>query len=163
SAGPGSYTGLRIGVSVAKGLCYSLDKPLISVPTLLSLAERVKKEVKSVDAFYMPVMDARRMDVYTAIYNSEGEEVFKTTCATVNEEFEKEISATGEIFIGGNAMNKCKEIFTSGNIHFVEGVNCDSRWMATISYSKYKRGEFENTAYYEPFYLKEFLPKTAKL
>lgn len=162
SAGPGSYTGLRIGVSVAKGLCYSLDKPLISVPTLFSLAEGIKMVIRGADAFYMPVMDARRMDVYMAIYDSEGKEIFKTTCATLNEELEKDVSSRGKIFIGGNAMNKCKEVFTSGSIHFVEGVDCDSRWMTTISHTKYNKSEFENTAYYEPFYLKEFLPKTAK-
>ena len=70
SAGPGSYTGLRIGVSVAKGLCYALNKPLISVPTLSSLAEGIKQKVKVTDVFFMPVMDARRMDIYTAVYDA---------------------------------------------------------------------------------------------
>ena len=159
SAGPGSYTGLRIGVSAAKGLCYALNKPLISVPTLFSLAHGIQQKIKSATAFYMPVMDARRMDIYTAVYDNEGNEVLKTACLTVNEESEKIIASFGDIYIGGNAVNKCKSIFTASNIHFVDEVDCDSRWMINIAEEKYRQNDFENTAYFEPVYLKEFTGK----
>ena len=132
------------------------------MPTLLSLAEKIKQEVKNSDSFFMPVMDARRMDVYTAIYDGSENELLKTTCATINDDFEKSISSFGEIYIGGNALNKCKETFSIGKIRFVEGIDCDSRWLVNIAESKYNRGEFEYTAYFEPNYLKEFLPKTGK-
>lgn len=160
SAGPGSYTGLRIGVSVAKGLSYSLNKPLISVPTLLSLAEGIKQKAKNSNALYMPVMDARRMDIYTAIYDIQGTEIFKTACLTVNEELEKSIASFRDVYIGGNAANKCKSIFTASNIHFVDEVDCDARQMTNIAEGKYTRKEFESTAYFEPMYLKEFIGKT---
>ncbi len=159
SAGPGSYTGLRIGVSAVKGLCYALNKPLVSVPTLFSLAEGIEQKIKSATAFYMPAMDARRMDIYTAVYDSEGNEVLKTACLTVNEELKKNIASFGNVYVGGNAASKCKNIFTASNIHFVEEVDCDSRWMVNIAEEKYLRKDFENIAYFEPVYLKEFTGK----
>ena len=156
SAGPGSYTGLRIGTSVAKGLCYALNKPLIAVPTLLSLATGIQQKQNISSAYYMPVMDARRMDVYTTIFDSSLNEVRKTSCATLNEEFEKSLDGLGNIYIGGNAANKCRQVFTLGNFTFNEEIYCDSRNMVSISHKKYLNNEFENMAYFEPFYLKEF-------
>ena len=111
--------------------------------------------------FYMPVMDARRMDIYTAVYDSQGNEISKTACLTVNEELEKNITSFGDVYIGGNAVNKCKNIFTTSNIHFVEDLDCNSRWMVKISEEKYGRKNFENVAYFEPVYLKEFTAKTS--
>lgn len=159
SAGPGSYTGLRIGVSVAKGLCYALNKPLISVPTLLALANGIQQKQNDIHSVYMPVMDARRMDVYTAIFNYELSEVLQVTCATLNEAFENTLNELENIYIGGNALAKCQQALTSSNYTYVEGVNCDARFMVRISNKKYLKNEFENTAYFEPFYLKEFPAK----
>lgn len=159
SAGPGSYTGLRIGVSATKGLCYALNKPLISVPTLAALSEGIKQKVNEDDVFFMPVMDARRMDVYTAFYDTRGKEIFETACVTLNDELEKKISSLGKIFIGGNAMNKCKSVFTSPEIYFIENVDNDSKSMITISEKKFLENKFEDLAYFEPIYLNEFLPK----
>ena len=156
SSGPGSYTGLRIGTSVAKGLCYALNKPLITVPTLLSLATAIQKKTNDASAYYMPVMDARRMDVYTAIFDSNLNELRNTSCATLNEEFEKSLDGLINICIGGNAVNKCKVALTSENFTFIDEIYCDSRDMFNISHKKYLNNEFENVAYFEPFYLKEF-------
>jgi tRNA threonylcarbamoyladenosine biosynthesis protein TsaB len=158
SAGPGSYTGLRIGYSVAKGLCYALSKPLIAVPSLLALAEGIKQKAGE-NVLYMPVLDARRQDVYTAIYDKDGKEIFPTVCVTVDEELEKKISALGDIWIGGNAAQKCKAAFSSPNIFVAEDIDCDSRWMASIAEAKYHNRAFEDVAYCEPFYLKEWIPK----
>ena len=156
SAGPGSYTGLRIGLSVAKGLCYALNKPLISVPTLLALANGIQQKQNVSTAYYMPVIDARRMDAYTAVYNWNLTEVMKITCATIDNEFEKSLQAFEKIIIGGNASTKCKSVLIADKFSYIEEINCDSRSMIRISNKKYLKSEFENTAYFEPFYLKEF-------
>lgn len=162
SAGPGSYTGLRIGTSVAKGLCYALNKPLISVPTLLALANAIQqKQNTSPAAHYMPVIDARRMDIYAAIYNSELIELTPANCFTLNQEFETGLNELENIYIGGNATQKCKQTLTLPNFTYVEDVDCDARSMVRISNKKYLKNEFENTAYFEPFYLKEFPAKTS--
>lgn len=159
SAGPGSYTGLRIGVSVAKGLCYALNKPLISVPTLLALATGIKQKHNSPNAHYIPVIDARRLDVYTAVFNYELSEVVQISCSTLNETFESTLNGLENICIGGNALAKCQQALTSPKYTYVEGVDCDARSMVRISNKKYLKNEFENTAYFEPFYLKEFPAK----
>jgi len=159
SAGPGSYTGLRIGTSVAKGLCYALNKPLIAIPTLLSLAAAIQAKNSSSSAHYLPVLDARRMDAYTAVYDGELNEIHKVNCDTLNQEFEDSIADLGNIYVGGNAMEKCKGAFSSSNFIFCEDIVCDARFMSRFSNKKFSQGEFENTAYYEPFYLKEFPSK----
>ncbi len=160
SAGPGSYTGLRIGTSVAKGLCYALNKPLIAVPTLLSLAVSVKEKAGNVSGFYMPVMDARRMDAYVAVYDAALNEVRAAGCVTLNDEFANSLTGFDNIFIGGNASEKCKSAIESPNFIYTEKVDCDARSMVRISNNRYLKNEFEDTAYFEPFYLKEFPAKT---
>ena len=160
SSGPGSYTGLRIGVSVAKGLCYALNKPLIAVPTLQALANGIRQKQKVESSFLMPVMDARRMDIYTAIYDFELKEIRKTDCATVNVEFENSLKAFEKIIIGGNAAEKCRPILASEKFSFTENY-CDSRSMIHISFEKYMKQRFEDLVYFEPFYLKEFPVKKA--
>lgn len=160
SAGPGSYTGLRIGTSVAKGLCYALNKPLIAVPTLLAMANGIQQKQKDTSAFYMPVLDARRMDVYTAIYNSELKTVVDTKCVTLNQEFENSITPLSKVYIGGNAAAKCKQLLIGHNLVYDAELICDSRSMVSVSYHKYTMGEFEDVAYFEPVYLKEFPAKS---
>ncbi len=162
SAGPGSYTGLRIGVSVAKGLCYALNKPLISVPPLLALAQAIKQSAKEETAYYMPVIDAGRTDVYAAVFHASGNEAVATGCFTVNKQWEERLSSLNKIIAGGSGAYKCRNIFTSSNIRFIDGIECSAKWMTNVSDEKFSMKEFENTAYYQPFYLKEFLHKTLR-
>lgn len=162
SAGPGSYTGLRIGVSVAKGLCYALNKPLIAIPTLQALAIGVRKSAEEVKASYMPVIDARRMDVYTAIFDYQGNETMPARAVTIDAQFAEEIAPFGKIIIGGNAATKCREVLNSSDIIFVEKVECNARWMVEFSEAAALNSSFADLAYFQPFYLKEFTSKSPK-
>lgn len=156
SAGPGSYTGLRIGVSVAKGLCYSLGIPLMGISTLQSIAENIIQKTNNSLSYYLSVMESKRMDVFVAIFDSGKRKVLSSSVATLNSEFENKISVFKQIAIGGNANEKCKSVFTSGNFIYVENTGCDSRSMIGISFSKFLANDFEDLAYFEPLYLKEF-------
>jgi len=160
SAGPGSYTGLRIGTSVAKGLCYGARKPLIAVSTLLSMAGAVIKKTNDPQAYYMPALDARRMDIYTAIFNSRFEEIISTRAVTVNDTFKSEIEHLNRLFVFGSGAEKCKQILISPPVHFIDGVNCDARFLVPFSEAKAVEEAFEDIAYFEPNYLKEFGAKT---
>jgi tRNA threonylcarbamoyladenosine biosynthesis protein TsaB len=159
SSGPGSYTGLRIGTSVAKGLCYALDKPLLAVPTLMALAENIKAKEQKPKAVYLPVMDAGRMDIYTALYDAAGNELRAAAMVTINSELEAGLSQYPAIVVGGNAMQKFSEIISADYFLFAEDIKCDARTMVPISEKKYRVGAFEDTAYFQPFYLQEFQPK----
>lgn len=157
SAGPGSYTGLRIGTSVAKGLCYALNIPLIAVPTLQALAAGIQSKAGiQHDACYMPMIDARRMDAYVGIYDSCLSELEPAACLTFANEFENKLKTLGRIYMGGNAMEKCKKLFSLYTVTYTESVSCDSRNMVQLSRRKYHEAAFENTAYFEPHYMKEF-------
>lgn len=160
SSGPGSYTGLRIGTSVAKGLCYALNKPLIAVPTLLSMAGGMVQKANDKIAAYMPAVDARRMDIYTAVFDARGNELLSTRAVTVEEAFEKELEQFPNLFVCGSGAEKCKGFFTSKNIRFIDEVNCDALLLIPISEARAINTQFEDVAYFEPFYLKEFGAKT---
>lgn len=160
SAGPGSYTGLRIGTSVAKGLCYTLNIPLIAVPTLQALAAAIQQKASVGKAVYLPVLDARRMDVYSAIYDADLAELTPAHCVTLNAEFDAALSDFDVVYVGGSGMGKCREILKASNLVFVDDIHADSRAMGYLANRKYIKKEFENMAYFEPFYLKEFPAKT---
>ena len=108
----------------------------------------------------MPVLDARRMDAYTALYDADLNEIRQTNCVTLNEEFENSLNGLRKIYIGGNAAEKCRQAFSFPNLIYTEQVDCDARAMVRISNKKYLKNEFENIAYFEPFYLKEFPAKS---
>ena len=150
--GPGSYTGLRIGVSAAKGLCFSLNIPLISVETLLSLAHSVSVE----DGYIIPMLDARRMEVYSVVYNNKFEEHREIRAEVIDENSFSEFYDANVIFLGDGA-EKCKEVLKRPNFSFVEDKFPSSVQMAKLSYDKYKKNDIEDVAYFEPFYLKDFI------
>ena len=152
SKGPGSYTGLRIGVSAAKGLCFSLDIPLIAIETLESLSYKVHIE----NGLIVPMLDARRMEVYSAIYDSNHQKIRVIKAEIIDENsFQDELNSCEVYFIGDGAL-KCKETINHKNANFIEAFP-SSIEMAKLSFNKYKIGDIEDVAYFEPFYLKDFL------
>ena len=158
SKGPGSYTGLRIGVSAAKGLCYALDIPLISVGTLKSMAHTV-----SIDkGVIIPLLDARRMEVYAAVFDSDHRELKNTWAEIITPNSFEEYYTDQFVYLVGNGAEKCKEVLTNPNIKFDPSVIPTAKTLADLSFKKYEAGQFENTAYFEPFYLKDFIVTKAK-
>lgn len=150
SKGPGSYTGLRIGVSAAKGLCYALDIPLISIPTLEVLASKVDGAT-----IVVPMLDARRMEVYAAVY-AEGKEIRETRAEILNEtSFADYLSAGKTIFIG-SGVEKFKTNCEHPNAAFITDELPSAKQMAVLAAEKYNEKAFEDVAYFEPYYLKDF-------
>ena len=160
SKGPGSYTGLRIGVSAAKGLCYALGVPLISISTLKSMASQLKGINK--DDVIIPVLDARRMEVYSAVFDNHLNQVRETRAEIIDEQsFEAYIGSTSVHFLGSGA-EKIKGIFNSENLTFHLDVVPSAKEMTLISFDKFKNKDFEDVAYFEPYYLKDFVLQTKK-
>ena len=157
SSGPGSYTGLRIGVSTAKGLCYGLDIPLIAVSTLEILAMPVIKQVGNErQTLFCPMIDARRMEVYDAFYQADGSMYRPVSADIITVESYKDILAGHSVYFFGNGAEKCKTELTSPHAHFIDGIVPLAENMAELAWKKYRNNDFEDVAYFEPFYLKEF-------
>ncbi len=154
SKGPGSYTGLRIGVSAAKGLCFSLDVPLISVSTLESMAHQKKKTSFN---FIIPVLDARRMEVYSAVFDADFNTLRETKAEIIAENSFSEFSGKGRVLVMGSGADKCKGILSYPNFEFDTAAVPSAREMAQLSHLKYKGKDFEDVAYFEPYYLKDFI------
>ena len=153
SQGPGSYTGLRIGVSVAKGICYALNKPMIAVDTLQAIAFACAQNNQT-DILYCPMIDARRMEVYTAIYNIENNIVDYLQAKIIDTNSYKNYFAEGKkIMFCGNGAEKCKPIITSSNALF-SSIKCSSAHLISLSEKKFKTQTFEDIAYFEPLYFK---------
>lgn len=161
SAGPGSYTGLRIGVSAAKGYCYALNKPLIAVPTLQSIAEGIRHATTNA-SFYLPLIDARRMDVYAAVYDANGNEVIPSGFFTIDEVFVQSIKAYQGLAVGGDAAEKSKAVLNGSGIIFTTSIIPDARLMTAIAENKFNNGDFADVAYFEPMYINEFQAKLPK-
>lgn len=164
SMGPGSYTGLRIGVSAAKGFCYALDVPLIAVPTLQSMARNVSKRMneRATDLF-CPMIDARRMEVYTALYNINNEVIKPTEALIVDESsFAKELKGNS-IFYFGDGAEKCRDILDPKGMVYLEDIYPDATGLASIAHKKFLEGQFEDLAYFEPYYLKDFIAGKPKV
>lgn len=153
SKGPGSYTGLRIGVSAAKGLCFSLNLPLISVPTLDILAQQ---EAGMEYDFVVPLLDARRMEVYSAVFDARGKQIKETKAEIVQNDSYGEYVEKGRVLLIGDGAEKCRELLDHPNFAFKSALP-SSREMADLSYKKFLAGQFEDVAYFEPFYLKDFI------
>jgi tRNA threonylcarbamoyladenosine biosynthesis protein TsaB len=153
SKGPGSYTGLRIGVSAAKGLCFAFSKPLISIDTLTSLSHSISIE----KGFIVPMLDARRMEVYSTILDKNYKAIREIKAEIINENSFSEYLNISKVYFLGDGSAKCKEIIKHKNAVFIDDKFPSAKEMAKLSYEKHKKNDIENVAYFEPFYLKDFV------
>ena len=156
--GPGSFTGLRIGVSSAKGLCFGLDVPLISVPTLEILANATKID----NGFIIPLLDARRQEVYTAVFNEKYQFVKETFNHILDENSFSEYLKENKVVFLGDGATKTKEIIGNKNAIFLNDFHPSAKEMMTLAYKKFLNNDFEDVAYFEPFYLKDFYVTPSK-
>lgn len=159
SKGPGSYTGLRIGVSTAKGLCYALNKPLIATDTLRCMASAViaSGQAGEADALFCPMIDARRMEVYAAIYNQQMEELKAVSADIVDEHTYASYLEQQPVYFFGDGAEKCMPSFSGyAEAHFIPGIWPSASAMIAEAEAKFEAGKFEDVAYFEPYYLKEF-------
>mgnify|MGYP006192053545 FL=1 len=157
SQGPGSYTGLRIGVSAAKGLCFALNIPLIAVDTLQVLASQAKVK----EGFIVPMLDARRMEVYSAIFNSKLEKQREVQAEVITEASFETISEP--VYFVGDCTEKCQSVLVKPNFVFLKEIKYPSaKEMCVISFAKFQQSDFVDVAYFEPYYLKDFMITTSK-
>lgn len=153
SMGPGSYTGLRIGVSAAKGLCFALDIPLIAIATLESLATRVEES----SGVIVPMLDARRMEVYSAVFSSEKQQIRDTQAQILNEASYSEYLVNGQVTFIGNGVEKFEPLCNHPNASFRKEDLPSAAQMAPLAEYKYKKNDTVDVAYFEPYYLKDFI------
>ena len=169
SCGPGSYTGLRIGVSMAKGICYGRDLKLIAVPTLellcvpVLLSEKVRVNSEEFatalpeDALLCPMLDARRMEVYAALYDRSLKPVRQVQADVVDGDTYKQWLDERPVYFFGNGAQKCMEIIDHPNAHFIDGILPTAKWMQPLAERRFLQQQFEDVAYFVPFYLKDFV------
>ena len=168
SKGPGSYTGLRIGVSVAKGLCYGAAKPLIAINTLRSMMYGIKYDTEnfeekfSDDTVFCPMLDARRLEVYMATFTKNGEMLTTTSAEIISETSLDEVLSKSQVVFFGSGANKCKDIIKHPNAVFIEGFEVKANHMSLLAEESFRRNKFEDVAYFEPFYLKDFVATLPK-
>jgi tRNA threonylcarbamoyladenosine biosynthesis protein TsaB len=161
SAGPGSYTGLRIGVSTAKGLCYALDIPLIAVETLEAMAFGLIESGRcpsDQNLLLCPMIDARRMEVFTAVFNAKGERVKPTSAEIIDADSFTDLLKGNKILFFGDGSEKCRDVFANNtNAGFIGGFVNSAVYLTKSADKKFIGKEFEDVAYFEPYYLKEFV------
>jgi tRNA threonylcarbamoyladenosine biosynthesis protein TsaB len=156
-SGPGSYTGLRIGTSTVKGLCYGLSKPLLSVSTLKAMALAAAHKEKK-DILYCPMIDARRLEVYTGLFDKTRKEILPIHARILDANSFEEYLKTNTIAFFGDGMPKMKNLFpTASNMLWLEDIYASAKNMAILAEELYSAGKFSDLAYYEPFYLKDFV------
>lgn len=156
SIGPGSYTGLRIGLSAAKGFCYALDLPLITVSTLKSLAYAMVSQNRNEAGLYMPSMDARRNEVYTAVYNEKLEEVVAPHAKVLDEQSFAQFKNNAPIFIAGSGAEKSLNIIPNISWQEILNIPCSAKNIIALSQQLFEHKSFSNVAYTEPSYLKPY-------
>ncbi len=163
SMGPGSYTGLRIGVSAAKGFCYALNIPLIGIPTLMSMAKGAKYSGQK-EMLFCPMIDARRMEVYCALFDTNLREIQKTDAVIIEEDTFSDYLCKSKIAFFGDGAEKSKDILSKhSNAIFPDDYQISSEYMISIALERFKKKEFDDTAYFEPFYLKDFIAGKPKV
>jgi tRNA threonylcarbamoyladenosine biosynthesis protein TsaB len=155
SSGPGSYTGIRVGLATAKGLCYALDIPLITFNTLELMAFSSANFAKDDNALYCPMIDARRMEVFTAVYNYTLQELIPPSAMILDENSFADILNLNKVYFSGSGNNKFKSIAKSVNAFFInDRISTES--LTAISWKKFRRNDFENIPYAQPLYIKDF-------
>ena len=164
SCGPGSYTGLRIGVSMAKGICYGRDVKLISIPTLelMAVPVLIGEHPAEEDALIVPMLDARRMEVYAKVMDRALKEVRPIQADIVDADTYKEYLDRGTVYFFGNGAEKCMEVINHPNARLVKGIEPLAKNMAPLAEKRFVEGKFEDVAYFVPFYLKDFVAKMPK-
>ena len=163
SCGPGSYTGLRIGVSMAKGICYGRNVPLIGIPTLevLCVPVLLYHELPE-DAYLCPMIDARRMEVYAAVYDRALNVVRDISADIVDENSYLDILNEHPVYFFGNGAAKCREKITHPNAHFIDDIHPLAKMMFPLADKAMAKQDYKDVAYFEPFYLKEFVASLPK-
>lgn len=161
SCGPGSYTGLRIGVSMAKGVCYGRDLKLIAVPTLqlLCVPLLLRETIKEENALLCPMIDARRMEVYSQVFDRALHEVRPIQADVVEADTYNEYLDKGPVYFFGDGAMKCKDTITHPNAHFIPGIEPLAKYMMPLAEKRMMDGKYEDVAYFVPFYLKNFVAK----
>ena len=162
SQGPGSYTGLRIGVSTAKGICYALGCKLLAIDTLKAMAIMADQKLTEKPDIYCSMIDARRMEVYTAMFDTQLRRISDTQALVVESDSFNELLKTKKIAFYGDGSDKCRQMIDSPNALFVEDVCPLARNMAGLAEEAYSAAKFKDVAYFEPFYLKDFVATVAK-
>jgi len=163
SGGPGSYTGLRIGVSVAKGICYALHLPLCAISSLESLAHHVIHDIvnhismETDKVLFCPMIDARRMEVYTSFYDKNETQIRRIQADIIDHKSYLDFLENNTVYFFGNGAAKCREAITHPNAIFINGIFSSSKNMIGLAERNFRRQEFVDVAYYEPFYLKDFV------
>ncbi|MBQ2852671.1 MAG: tRNA (adenosine(37)-N6)-threonylcarbamoyltransferase complex dimerization subunit type 1 TsaB [Bacteroidales bacterium] len=185
SKGPGSYTGLRIGVSTAKGLCYAMEKPLIAIDTLAAMTEgfldnnfdndhdtNIKSLPSSLSSslssssssIFCPMIDARRMEVYSAFFTGDMKKISETEALIIDESSFSDLKLNHHLYLFGDGADKLVSLFENEeNITVIEKFHCSAAYMARLAEEAFKNNNFVDTAYFEPFYLKDFVPGIPKV
>ena len=170
SMGPGSYTGLRIGVSTAKGFCYAIEKPLIAVDTLAAMAhgfisqQTTDNSQQTLSTVYCPMIDARRMEVYSAFFNDKLERLSETKAIIIDENSFSDLKQNNHLYLFGDGADKLASLFENeDNITVIEKFHCSAAYMAKLADDAFNNNDFVDTAYFEPFYLKDFVPGMPKV
>ena len=179
SKGPGSYTGLRIGVSTAKGLCYAIEKPLIAIDTLAAMTEGFLdnnfdnntnimssslSSSSSSSSIFCPMIDARRMEVYSAFFTGDMKKISETEALIIDESSFSDLKLNHHLYLFGDGADKLVSLFENEeNITVIEKFHCSAAYMARLAEEAFKNNDFVDTAYFEPFYLKDFVPGIPKV